>query len=143
MPKRRQRVLGLLVFGAVISGMAAAVLVFNLGAGNVLDVVSGFVRRWFFGVFCTVFAIAQGRVYFMRSREEARVARHVPASPFAIFAVVWGVLAVAGVVYGILEPGGYWEVAGWITVTLAICVQLFLLGGIEQHARSETEGGDS
>ena len=127
------------MFGSVISGMAAAVLIFNLGAGDVLDAVSGFVRRWFFAVFCTVFAIAQGRVYFMRSRKRARLARHVPASLFAVFAGVWGILAAAGLAYGILEPGGYWEVAGWITVTLVICVQLFTLGGIEQYTRSEPE----
>ena len=133
----------MLVFGAVVSGMAGAVLVFNLGASGFLDAVSGSVRRWFFTVFCTVFAVAQARVYVARRRHTARLARHVPATPFALFTALWVVFAVAGLIYGILDPGHYWEVAGWITITLVICVQLFVLGGLEQRRRSRPEGSDS
>lgn len=120
--------------------MAAAVLLLNFGATGVVDAVSGFVTRWFFAVFCVVFAIAQARVYLIRRREEARVARYVPASPFAIFTAVWSILAAAGVIYGIVEPGHYWEIAGWVVITLVVCAQLFVLGGIEQRLRSDTEG---
>ncbi len=140
---KSHRFLALLVFGAVVSGMVAAVLLLNFGATGVVEAVSGFVTRWFFAVFCVVFAIAQARVYLIRRREEARVARHVPAGPFGLFTVVWMVLAGAGIVYGIVEPGHYWEIAGWITITLVVCSQLFVLGGIEQSFRSDAEGDGS
>lgn len=143
MTKKTQRTLALLVFGAVVSGMAGAVLLFNFGATGFLDAVSGFVSRWFFTVFCTVFAVAQARVYVARRRREARLARHVPASLFALFTALWAVLAVAGLVYGIVEPGRSWEVAGWITITVVICVQLFVLGGLERRLRSAADEGDS
>lgn len=122
--------------------MAAAVLVFNLGLAGVVEAVAGFVTRWFFAAFCVVFAVAQIRVYTTRRRREARVARYVPAAPFAFFTVLWILLAVAGIVYGVIEPRGYWEIAGWITIALVIIVQLFVLGGIERHTRSEVEGGE-
>lgn len=133
----------MLVFGAVVGGMAGAVLLFNFGVTGFLDAVSGFVSRWFFTAFCTVFAVAQARVYVARRRREARLARHVPASPFALFTALWAVLAVVGLIYGIVEPGRSWEVAGWITITVVICVQLFVLGGLEQRLRSGADEGDS
>lgn len=123
--------------------MAAAVLVFHFGAGDVLEVVSGAIRRWFFAVFCVLFAITQVRVYLTRRRAEAHLARYVPSAPFAFFTALWSVLAVAGIVYGILELGLYWEIAGWITVALVVCVQLWVLGGIERRFRARAESDES
>jgi len=99
-----------------------------LPASGTLDTVVVFLGRWFFAIFCTLFAIVQLRVYVTRRHEEAHIAPYLPVSVFGVFAFIWVALAIAAVAYGYFAPGGWWEKAGWVVIVSVICVELFLLG---------------
>lgn len=130
---KRQVLLTLLIITAVIAGLALAIIV---PAGVGLDAAVDFLSRWFFAFFCTLFALVQARVYQIRRRHAARLAREIPAGAFGLFTLLWLVLAVAAVVYGILDLEGWWEVAAWATVVVVICVQLLVLGGLQRRSES-------
>ena len=122
---RQQKSLPYIVVFVVI---AIVVLGFLVPTSGALGPMEAFLRRWFFAIFCTLYALAQARVYRMRRRQQARVAVHMRVFTFAFFMALWFVLAVAAVVYGIVGPRGWWETAAWVTVGLVICVQLIVLG---------------
>jgi hypothetical protein len=130
----RRSATGLTVFVllAVVAGLVLAILI--PASGN-LDFVMGFLRRWFFAIFCTLYALTQARVYMLRRHDLAQVGPAMPVSAFGIFTAVWIALAVAAIVYGILEPTGWWEAAGWVVVILVICLELLVLGKL--YRRSE------
>jgi len=112
----------------VLVVIAIVVLGLLLPTSGALEPVEVFLRRWFFAIFCTLYALAQARVYRMRRRQQARVAVHMRVFTFGFFMALWFVLAAAAVVFGIVGPGGWWETAAWVTVGLVICVQLIVLG---------------
>ena len=114
-----------LVLSAVVVGL---VLAMAIPASGSLDPVVEFLGRWFFAIFCTLFAIVQLRVYVTRRHEEAHIAPYLPVSVFGVFAFIWVALALAAIVYGYFAPGGWWEKAGWVIIVSVICVELFLLG---------------
>jgi hypothetical protein len=112
------------------------VLALLIPAAGALETVMNVLRRWFFAAFCTLYALVQARVYVVRRRREARVARDVPISAFGFFTAVWFALAVAAVVYGILEPAGWWETAAWVTIVLVICIEMIVLGRLYRRSES-------
>ncbi len=59
----------------------------------------------------------------------------VPLAAHAVFTVIWAVLAVAAIVYGILDVGGLYEAVGWVTIVLMICIQLIVLGRLDQRVQ--------
>lgn len=134
MSTRRQKTLPFIV---VLVAIAVLVLGIVLPTSGALEPMEGFVRRWFFAVFCTLYALAQARVYRMRRRQKARVASDMPVFSFGFFTVLWSILAVAAVVYGIVGPRGWWEAAAWVTVGLVVCIQLIILGSLERRTESE------
>ncbi|UCC48842.1 MAG: hypothetical protein JSV41_01335 [Gemmatimonadota bacterium] len=136
MSTQRQKTLPFIVVLVAIAVLALGIVLPTSGA---LEPMEGFVRRWFFAVFCTLYAMAQARVYRMRRRRQARVASDMPVFSFGFFMLLWFVLAVAAVIYGIVGPGGRWETAAWVTVGLVVSVQLVILGRLQR--RTETEGG--
>lgn len=129
--KRRETALTVAVLAAVILVLALAIVVQR---GNQLDVAVEFLSRWFFAVFCTAYALAQARVYFLRKSQQVRVAMDMPVSPFGFFTVLWFALAVASVVYGVRGGDGWLEVAAWITIVLVICVQQLVLGRLQRRS---------
>ncbi|MGD8698295.1 MAG: hypothetical protein PVJ43_03330 [Gemmatimonadales bacterium] len=129
--KGRQLSVTIAVIAAVIAGLVMAVV---WRTGGALDTAVDFLGRWFFAVFCTVYALTQLRVYILRRKQEARVAAGVPPSAFGYFTVLWFVLAAAAVVYGIRGGGGWWETAAWVTIVAVICIQLFVLGRLIHRA---------
>lgn len=131
--KRRQTGLIVLVLLAVVMGLVLALLI---PAGGALETVMNVLRRWFFAVFCTLYALAHARVYVVRRHRGARVARDVPVSAFGFFTAVWFALAAAAVVYGILEPAGWWETAAWVTIVLVICIEMIVLGTLYRRSES-------
>lgn len=129
--KGRQLSLTVAVIAAVIVGLVLAVI---WRTGGALDPAVDFLGRWFFAVFCTVYALTQLRVYVLRRKREARVAAGVPTSVFGYFTALWFVLAAAAVVYGIRGGDGWWETAAWVTIVALICIQLFVLGRLVHRA---------
>jgi hypothetical protein len=131
----------LLVVLAIIAALAVAITVQGTTA---LDSAITYLARWFFAIFCTLFALAQARVYYVRRRRQARLATDVPLSAFGFFTFLWFLLSAAAIIYGINGAGGWWETAAWVTVVLVICVQLAVLGGLEQrtHKTDSRELGD-
>ncbi|UCC72798.1 MAG: hypothetical protein JSV86_20990 [Gemmatimonadota bacterium] len=117
----------------VVVGLVLAILIPVSGA---METVTEAVARWFFAVFCTLYAIVQGRLYskFRRRRSEGASAG-VPVSAHGAFTAVWVVLAVLSIFYGIRGLGGRLEVAGWITIALVICMQMILLGRLDRRVR--------
>jgi hypothetical protein len=49
------------------------------------------------------------------------------------------VLALAAIVYGVLGLEGWWEIAGWATLVLVICVQLIVLGKLMGDTKLEAQ----
>ncbi len=125
--------LTVVVLLAVVIGLVLAIAI---PASGRLDAVVEFIGRWFFAIFCTLFAVVQLRVYVARRHEEVHVAPYLPVSVFGVFAFVWVVLAVAAIAYGVLSPGGWWEKAGWVVIVSVVCIELFVLGRLV-HARSK------
>jgi len=128
--KARQLSLTIIVIAAVIIGLVLALL---WRRGGTLDGSLELVRRWFFAVFCMAYALAQLRVFVLRKKREARLAAGVPLSAFGFFMVVWFVLAVVAIVYGLRGGEGWWETGAWVTIVAVICVQLLVLGGLAQR----------
>lgn len=128
--KTRQLSLTIIVIAAVILALVLAIVWRRGGAPEEMTDLMG---RWFFAVFCTVYALAQLRVYVLRRRRAARVAADVPLSAFGFFTGLWFVLALAAIVYGIRGGGGWWETFGWVTIVAVICVQLLVLGGLARR----------
>ena len=126
---------GLTVFVllAVVGGLVLAIAI---PASGSLDTVVDFMGRWFFAIFCTLFAIVQLRVYVTRRHEEVHIAPYLPVSVFGVFAFIWVALAVAAIAYGFLAPDGWWEKAAWVVMVSVICVELFVLGKLVR-ARSD------
>lgn len=118
---------GLTVFVllAVVAGLVLAIAI--PASGNV-DTLVEFMGRWFFAIFCTLFAIVQLRVYATRRHEEVHIAPHLPVSVFGVFAFIWVALAITAIAYGYFAPGGWWEKAAWVVIVSVICVELFVLG---------------
>lgn len=127
-----------LVIVAVLAALVLAVMAYPVGGPpeGMVAVVLAFARRWFFAIFSTAFALVQFRVYLVRRRQEALLASHVPVSAFGLFTALWFVLAIAAIAYGVLQPDGWWEAAGWVTLGVVISVQLIVLGGLEQRSDS-------
>ncbi len=132
--RRRQISLTILVIAAVIVGLVLAIVWRTSGA---LDGAVEFLSRWFFAVFCTLYALAQLRVCVVRCRREARLASGIPLSAFAFFTALWFVLAAAAIVYGLQGGDGWMETAAWVTIVGVICVQLVVLGRFAQRASTE------
>lgn len=128
--KARRLSLTIMVIAAVIIGLVLAIV---WRRSSALDGTLEFVSRWFFAVFCTVYALAQLRVFVLRKKREARLAAQVPVSVFGFFMVLWFVLAVAAIVYGIQGGDGWWETGAWVTIVAVTCVQLLVLGGLAQR----------
>jgi len=130
----RRSATGLTVFVllAVVAGLVLAILV---PASGGLESAMGFLRRWFFAIFCTLYALTQARVYMLRRHDAAQLGRGMPVSAFGIFTAIWIALAIAAIAYGILEPSGWWETAAWVVVVVVICVELVVLGKL--YRRSE------
>jgi hypothetical protein len=42
---------------------------------------------------------------------------------------------VAAVIYGVLNVGGLYETTGWVTIVLMICIQLIVLGRLDQRVQ--------
>jgi hypothetical protein len=120
---------------AVMAGIIVVLVgAFFIRAEGALEGTTAFLSRWFFAIFCAIFALAQLRVYVMRRRQEARVASHVPSGAFGLFTALWVVLAIAATVYGVTGVNGWWEIAAWAVLVVVICVQLIVLGGLERKA---------
>ncbi len=129
----RKRPLVFILPAVVVAGLVLAILVPVSGA---TETVTRVVARWFFAVFCTLYAVVQGRLYFKFRRQElAEAYVGVPTGAYAAFTVVWAVLAVAAIIYGILDIGGLYETAGWVTVVLMICIQLIVLGHLDKRVQ--------
>lgn len=128
--KARQLSLTIIVIAAVIIGLVLALL-WRRGGG--LDGSIEFARRWFFAAFCMAYALTQLRVFVLRKKREARLAAGVPVSAFGFFMIVWFVLAVASIAYGLRGGDGWWETGAWVTIVAVICVQLLVLGGLAQR----------
>ena len=133
MTSGRRRSLTALVMALVVIGLTIAIILPTRGG---LEPAADFLRRWFFAVFCGLYALVQVRVYAIRRRRQAKLARHVPLWPFSLFTVLWFVLAIAAIVYGFADVGERWAPTGWIAIGLLISVQLFVIGSIEQRHRS-------
>lgn len=131
--KSRQVTLTVAVIAAVIIGLVVAII---WRTGGALDGAIEFLGRWFFAVFCTVYAVTQLRVYVLRRKREARLASGVPLSAFGYFTALWFALAVAATVYGIRGGDGWREAAAWVTIVVVICVQQFVLGRLIQRAET-------
>jgi hypothetical protein len=117
----------------VVVGLVVAVLIPVTGA---TEAVTEIVTRWFFAVFCTLYAIVQGRLYFrFRRRRRAGAYVGVPIAAHAVFTVIWAALAVAAVVYGILGVSRLVQTIGWVTIVLMICIQLIVLGRLDQRVQ--------
>lgn len=134
--KRKQTSLTVIVLVATIGALALALLIPASGA---LDAAVGFLSRWFFAIFCTLYAFTQARVYVIRRRHQARMASYVSTSVFGFFAALWFALAVAAVVFGVLHLEGWWEVAAWATIVVVICVQLFVLGQLVRAGADDAD----
>jgi hypothetical protein len=130
--KRSATGLTVFVLLAVVAGLVLAILV--PASGN-FESIMGLLRRWFFAIFCTLYALTQARVYMLRRHDEAHVGRRMPVSAFGIFTAVWIGLAIAAIAYGILEPTGWWEKAAWVVVVSVICLEMVVLGKL--YRRSE------
>lgn len=129
----RKGPLAFILPAVVVVGLVLAILIPVSGA---TQTVTEIVARWFFAVFCTLYAVVQGRLYFkFRRQEKAEVYVGVPLAAYATFTVIWAVLAVAAIVYGILDVGGLYETAGWVTIVLMICIQLIVLGRLDQRVQ--------
>ncbi len=129
----RKRSLVAAVLALVILGMIVGVII---ATSETMEPLVRMINRWFFALFCTLFAVAQLRVYQVRRRQQARLAAHVPVSAFGFFAMVWVVLAIASLLYGAVGPGRSWETAGWITIVLVIVVQQLVLGKLTRGSES-------
>jgi uncharacterized membrane protein len=129
----RKKTLTFILPAVVVAGLVLAILIPVSGA---TETVTEIVARWFFAVFCTLYAVVQGRLYFkFRRRDKAEAYVGVPIGAYAAFTVIWVVLAVAAIVYGILDVGGLYETAGWVTIVLMICVQLIVLGRLDRRVQ--------
>ncbi len=118
----------------VVLGLVLAILIPVSGATEaVVDIVA----RWFFAVFCTLYAIVQARVYFMFRRRRASLAdsEGVPVAIHGAFTLVWAILAVAAIVYGITGVDGGLETAGWVTIVLLVGIQMLVLGRFDSRVR--------
>ena len=129
--KSRQLSLTIAVIAAVVIGLVLAIV---WRTGGAIDVAVEFLGRWFFAIFCTVYAVAQLRVYVLRRKHEARLATGVPLSAFGFFTVLWFALALAAVLYGIHGGDGWRETAAWVTIVAVICIQQFVLGRLVHRA---------
>ena len=117
----------------VVAGLVVAILIPVSGA---TETVTEIVARWFFAVFCTLYAVVQGRLYFkFRRQEQAEAYVGVPIGAYAAFTVIWAALAVAAIAYGIFDVDGLYETAGWVTIVLMICIQLSVLGRLDQRVQ--------
>lgn len=132
--KARQLSLTILVIAAVILALVLAIV---WRRGGAAEGMTDLLSRWFFAVFCTVYALAQLRVYVLRKRRAARVAADVPLSVFGFFMGLWFALAMAAIVYGIQGGDGWWETFGWVTIVAVICVQLLVLGGLTRRTNGD------
>ncbi len=132
--RRRQISLTIIVIGAVIVGLVLAMVWRTSGA---LDGAVEFLSRWFFAVFCTLYALAQLRVCVVRCRGGARLESSIPLSAFAFFTALWFVLAIAAIVYGLQGGDSWMETAGWVTIVGVICIQLIVLGRFAQRANTQ------
>ncbi len=115
-----------------------SVLAFLTQPGGWTDAMLEVAGSWFFAVFCTLYAIVQGRVYFMfrrrmASEDSETVATDVPVSAHGYFTIVWAALALAAIAYGIAGIGGWRETAAWVTILLVICIQLLVLGKLDRR----------
>ncbi len=129
----RSKPLTFILPAVVVVGLVVAILIPVSGA---TETVTGIVARWFFAVFCTLYAAVQGRLYLkFRQAEKAEAYVGVPIGAYAAFTVVWALLAVAAILYGILNMGGLYETAGWVTIVLMICIQLIVLGRLDQRVQ--------
>jgi small-conductance mechanosensitive channel len=134
--KRKQTSITVIVLVATIGAFALALLIPASGA---LDAAVGFLSRWFFAIFCTLYAFTQARVYVIRRRHQARMASYLSTSVFGFFAALWFTLAIAAVAFGFLRLEGWWEVAAWATIVVVICVQLFVLGRLVQTGAASAD----
>ncbi|NIN73386.1 MAG: hypothetical protein GTO46_15970 [Gemmatimonadetes bacterium] len=117
----------------VVVGLVVAILI---PVSGLTQTVTQLVARWFFAVFCTLYAVVQGRLYLkFRRAERAEAYVGVPIGAYAAFTVVWAVLAVAAILYGVFDVGGMYEAAGWVTIVLMICMQLIVLGRLDQRVQ--------
>ncbi len=132
--KGRQLSLTIAVLAAVVIGLVLAIV---WRTGGALDGAVEFLGRWFFAVFCLVYALAQLRVYVRRRKREARLATGVPLSAFGYFTALWFALALAAIVYGIRGGDGWRETAAWVTIVVVICVQQFVLGRLVRRADTQ------
>ncbi|MGD2153757.1 MAG: hypothetical protein PVG79_10865 [Gemmatimonadales bacterium] len=129
----RKKPLTFILPAVVVVGLVLAILIPVSGA---METVTDIVARWFFAVFCTLYAVVQGRLYFkFRRQEKAEAYVGVPLGAYAVFTLIWVALAVAAIVYGILDAGGTYETAGWVTIGLMICIQLIVLGKLDQRVQ--------
>jgi hypothetical protein len=122
-----------LTIGVIAAVILALVLAIVWRRGGALEGMTDFLSRWFFAAFCTVYALAQLRVFVLRKKREARLAAEVPLSVFGFFMVLWFVLALAATFYGVRGGDGWWETFGWVTIVAVICVQLLVLGGLARR----------
>jgi hypothetical protein len=129
----RKRSLVVIVLALVIAGLVLGIII---STSDAMEPAVRLINRWFFAVFCVLFAIAQLRVYQVRRRQRARLATHVPLAVFGTFAAVWLLLALGSLIYGAVGLGGSWETAGWITIVLVICIQQLVLGRLTRGAES-------
>ena len=123
-----------LVLSAVVVGL---VLAMAIPASGSLDTIVAFMGRWFFAIFCALFAAVQLRVWATRRHEEVHVAPNLPVPVFGAFAFIWVALTAAAVAYGYFAPGGWWEKASWVVIVSVICVELFVLGKLLRTRTSE------
>ncbi len=129
----RKKPLTFILPAVVVVGLVLAILIPVSGA---TETVTDIVARWFFAVFCTLYAAVQGRLYFkFRRAEKAERYVGVPIGAYAAFTVIWAVLAVAAIIYGVLNVGGLYETGGWVTIVLMICIQLIVLGRLDQRVQ--------
>jgi hypothetical protein len=129
----RKKPLAFILPAVVVAGLVLAILIPVSGA---TETVTAIVARWFFAVFCTLYAAVQGRLYLkFRRAEQAEAYVGVPIGAYAAFTVIWAVLAVAAIIYGVLDIGGLYETAGWVTIVLMICIQLIVLGRLDQRVQ--------
>ncbi|UCF21461.1 MAG: hypothetical protein JSU87_08780 [Gemmatimonadota bacterium] len=129
----RKRSLIAIVLALVVVGLILGVII---STSDTMEPVVKLVNRWFFALFCSLFAIAQLRVYQVRRRQQARLATHVPVAAFGIFAAIWVLLAIVSFLYGAVGLGRSWETAGWITIVLIICIQQLVLGKLTRSSES-------
>ena len=133
MNEARKKHLTFILPAAAVGLLVLAILIPVSGA---TETVTEAVSRWFFAVFCTLYAVVQGRVYLrFRQREKNGAYVGVPIGAYAVFTVIWLVLAVAAIVYGVLNVRGLYETAGWVTIVLMICIQLIVLGQLDTRVQ--------